>query len=147
VTASDSCEVQGVFINGRIAQKNVTASCGTGSGAGPCIQQVDSINQINQFGLSEGFNLITLPVRLCACATPVETPSCDVCQATKFAEVLDSVASTRAAVLSASATSTSLSNAIKNQITVLQGQITSTQKSLKKVGNTVDDIEDDLKKN
>lgn len=146
VTASDSCEVQGVFFNGRVAAKNVTASCGSGSGAGPCIQQVDSLNQINQFGLSEGFNLITLPVRLCACSTPVDTPSCDVCQATKFAEVLDSVASTRAAVLSASATSTSLSNTIKSQVTVLQAQITSTQKSLKKIGKTVDDIEDDLKK-
>lgn len=142
VTDSDKCEVQGVFINGRIAAKNVTTSCGSFSGTGPCVNQVDAIHQINQFSLSEGFNLITLPVRMCSCAAAVSAPSCDVCEATKFAEMLDSVASTRAAVLSASSTSTALSNSIKSTLTLIQGQISATQKAVKKVGNTVDDIED-----
>jgi hypothetical protein len=141
--SGNQCEVQGAFIVGRSVTRAVARTCS--EAATTCTTPVGGVARVSSVDDVEGFATLVLPVTMCSCQAVVEEDDCeDVCVADQFASVLNSIEATRAAVLSSSASSTSLSNAIKTQITQISGELQQISKRLKSVDKDVGDIESDV---
>jgi hypothetical protein len=137
-----ACKVQGSFVVGRTVTRNVTQTCIEPSTT--CNAGVTGLSKITSSGDSEGFDLVVIPaVPMCSCAAVPAAPVCeDVCEADKFADVLSSVAATRAAVISAGATTNSLQGTIVSRLNTFQNSLFSIEKRIKKTDKTIRDIED-----
>lgn len=142
--SGSQCEVQGAFIVGRSVTRAVARTCS--EAATTCTTPVAGVARVSSVDDVEGFATLVLPVTMCSCqSADEEEDACeDVCIGDQFASVLSSIEATRAAVLSSSASSTSLSNAIKTQITQISGELQQISKRLKSVDKDVGDIESDV---